>query len=323
MDQVGCPIEITSALRHLDRGEREPCEPDVAIREVAALRVVVRRAVAIIEFIAKNDVDDEPVGGDEAAEPARRNAGERRQGADDLDFAAPPDDRPISGHKHAHIAILEKAARQCGRNLAEPANLTKSAISGVTNRTRRREGAASAFRSARLNVPSRSWQELGPSAEIGPSIGWPASDAALPTESAFAIARGGYRKSSARDAMRALRARKEMRGNFVGAPAWQKLWRQNMAEMKSPFRRNEDFRVKISSDFTCVDRSQARRASEAAPCQFRFSPRKQRPILLRSPALGPCLFRPFQRIRPHCRAREAMRSACHSRARRKPAPASG
>ena len=235
--------------------------------------------------------------------------------------------RPMIGRYPGTSTRTSQFSRRLRGNAAEtspsPPTFTKSAISGVTNRTRRREGAASAFRSARLNVPSRSWQELGPSAEIGPSIGWPASDAALPTESAFAIARGGYRKSSARDAMRALRSRKEMRGNFVGAPAWQKLWRQNMAEMKSPFRRNEDFRVKISSDFTCVDRSQARRASEAAPCQFRFSPRKQRPILLRSPALGPCLFRPFQRIRPHCRAREAMRSACHSRARTKPAPASG
>ena len=123
MDQVRHPIRVAEAAGHVGRRKRQPREADVVVAQIPALGVVVGRAVAIIELVAEHHIDHEPIREHEATEAALGNAREPRQDADDLDLVAPVQHLAIARHQDAHIAAMAQAARQGGRDIAEPAHL--------------------------------------------------------------------------------------------------------------------------------------------------------------------------------------------------------
>ena len=124
MEDVGPPA-VQAAHRQFGGGEAQPREADRVVGELIAGGVGVRRAVAVVEFGAQDEIDDEPVRQGQRADRAGRDRAGARQMGDDVDRRYVAQRRTIGGQQHARVATGAQRARQRGRDFAKTARLEK------------------------------------------------------------------------------------------------------------------------------------------------------------------------------------------------------
>ena len=124
MEDVGPPA-VQAAHRQFGGGEAQPREADRVVGEFIAGGVGVGRAVAVVEFGAQDEIDDEPVGQGQRADRAGRDRAGARQMGDDVDRRHVAQRRTIGGQQHARVATGPQRARQRRRDFAKTARLEK------------------------------------------------------------------------------------------------------------------------------------------------------------------------------------------------------
>jgi hypothetical protein len=114
---------IAVAAGDVGGGKAEACEADVVVAPIHAEAVDIRRAVAIIEFRAEQDVNRQAVLRRATPQAAGGNPEGGRQAPDFLHRSDLRENLAIARDQNAHIVMVTERARERGGHFTEPPGL--------------------------------------------------------------------------------------------------------------------------------------------------------------------------------------------------------